>query len=473
VSGASSYERLGTDRVGKLLWELGSQTTLSLLVYAIYSITDVYFLSVGIGPLAAAGASIISPVLIALGGVATTVGAGGASVVSRALGQKNPERASRTIANAFLIFWGAALTITVLGALFIKPIVYGLGATDSIAPYATDYGRIIFLGALTSTGFSAIIRADGNARYSTAIWVIPVTANIILCWLFIMVLRMGVAGAALATVAGQTISAGMSIYFFFLRPNRSYRVRARYFRPDWPIITEVLMIGLPSLIRNLGASAVVILTNNLLRVTGGDAALSVYAIVNRLSSALITPQTGVAQGMQPLVGYNFGQHHAQRVRETIRLSLGSAVVYGAVLCGLCLLIPAVLIGLLSRDSAIIDEGQTALRLLALAYPLAGVGVVVAAAFQSVGRVRAALLLTIGGILVKLPVLLVASGLFSLNGIWAAGAVSELAVCVVSLVMLKRFFAQPEESEARLGALAEPEPAVRPIGPVIGSGPAAE
>jgi Na+-driven multidrug efflux pump len=227
------------------------------------------------------------------------------------------------------------------------------------------------------------------------------------------------------------------------------------------------------LIRNLGASAVVILTNNLLRVTGGDAALSVFAIVNRLSSALITPQTGVAQGMQPLVGYNFGQHHAQRVRETIRLSLGSAVVYGAVLCGLCLLIPAVLIGLLSRDSAIIDEGQTALRLLALAYPLAGVGVVVAAAFQSVGRARDALLLTIGGILVKLPVLLVASSLFSLNGIWAAGAVSELAVCVVSLVMLKRFFAQPEESEARLGALAEPEPGVRPIGPVIGSGPAAE
>jgi Na+-driven multidrug efflux pump len=120
-----------------------------------------------------------------------------------------------------------------------------------------------------------------------------------------------------------------------------------------------------------------------------------------------------------------------------------------------------------------DEGQTALRLLALAYPLAGVGVVVAAAFQSVGRARDALLLTIGGILVKLPVLLVASSLFSLNGIWAAGAVSEVAVCVVSLVMLKRFFAQPEENEALLGAPAEPEPAVLPVGQAIGSGPAAE
>src|SRR5512146_1758625 len=123
---ASRVERLGTEKVGRLLWEMSSQTTLSLLVYAIYSVTDTYFLSVGINSLAAAGASIISPVLIAIGGVATTVGAGGASVVSRALGETNPERAARAVANTFLIFWTVAISITVLGALFIRPIVYVL-----------------------------------------------------------------------------------------------------------------------------------------------------------------------------------------------------------------------------------------------------------------------------------------------------------------------------------------------------------
>jgi Na+-driven multidrug efflux pump len=220
----SRVESLGTKKIGKLLLEMSSQTTFSLLVYAIYSITDTYFLSVGINSLAAAGASIISPVLIALGAVATTVGAGGASVVSRALGEGNEEKASRTVANTFLIFWATALTITVLGSLLIKPVVYLLGATESIAPYAITYGRIIFLGAITSTGFSAIIRADGNIRYSTAIWIIPVSANLVLCWLFIMVLRTGVAGAALATVTGQAISAGMSIYFFFFRKDRSYHI---------------------------------------------------------------------------------------------------------------------------------------------------------------------------------------------------------------------------------------------------------
>ena len=443
MGGTSGVERLGTESIGKLLLEMSSQTTFSLLVYAIYSITDTYFLSVGINALAAAGASIITPVLIALGAVATTVGAGGASVVSRALGERNTERASRTVANTFLIFWAAAASITVLGALFIEPIVYLLGATERIAPYAVEYGRIIFLGAITSTGYSAIIRADGNARYSTAIWIIPVSANIVLCWLFIIVLRMGASGAALATVAGQTISAGMSIYFFFFRKNRSYHIKASYFRPDWSIIAEVVLIGFPSLAKNLSVSLIAIVTNNLLRQIGGDSALSVFAIVGRLYSGLITPQTGIVQGMQPVVGYNFGQQKLERVRRAIRLSLGAAVVYGLLICAICLLMPATLIALLSSEGAVIAEGQAALRLLALACPLAGIAMVTAASFQSIGRAKEALLLTLGGIiLVKLPVLLLASRLFSLTGIWASEASSELILCAVAFIMLRRLQARP-------------------------------
>ncbi len=444
MSSPSRVERLGTEKIGKLLLEMSSQTTLSLLVYAIYSITDTYFLSVGINSLAAAGASIIAPVLIGLGAVATTVGAGGASVVSRALGEQHVAKASRTVANTFLIFWAAAITITILGAVFIKPIVYVLGATDTIAPYAIEYGRIIFLGAITSTGFSAIIRADGNAKYSTAIWIIPVTSNIVLCWLFIMVLQMGAAGAALATVAGQAISAGMSVYFFFFRKNRSYRIRAAYFKPDWSLIGEVLMIGFPSLLKNFSVSLVVIITNNLLKQIGGDSALGVFAIVNRLYSALSLPHTGIVQGMQPLVGYNFGRKRFERVWETIRLSLSASVIYGSLVCGICVLIPAVLITLLSKESAIIAEGQAALRLLALAYPLTGVSMITAASFQSVGRAKDALLLTLGSIiLVKLPVLLLATRLFSLTGIWAAEAISELILCIVSFILLKHFQGQTD------------------------------
>lgn len=439
MSHSSKVERLGSDKIGKLLLEMSSQTTFSLLVYAIYSITDTYFLSVGINSLAAAGASIISPVLMALGGVATIVGVGGASVVSRALGEQNTERASRAVANTFIIFWVVAAVITIFGALFIEPIVVLLGATPNVAPYAVTYGRIIFLGAITSTGYSAIIRADGNVRFSTAIWVIPVTVNLVLCWLLIMVLRVGVAGAALATVAGQAVSAGMSVYFFFFRKNRSYNLRAASFRPDGALMREILMIGLPSFLKSISASLMVIITNNLLKVIGGDSALGVYAIISRLYAALNMPQTGIVQGMQPLVGYNFGQKRFDRVRKTISLSLGASVTYGLLICGLCWLMPATLIALLSRESAIISAGQTALRLLALSYPLSGVSILVAAYFQSVGKAKQALMITLGGILlVKLPVLLLASRLFALNGIWAAEAVSELILGVVAVLMLRSY-----------------------------------
>ncbi|MCB1452307.1 MAG: polysaccharide biosynthesis C-terminal domain-containing protein, partial [Rhizobiaceae bacterium] len=298
-----------------------------------------------------------------------------------------------------------------------------------------------FNGSLDSnhTGFSTIIRADGNIRYSTAIWVIPVTANLVLSWLFVMVLRIGVAGAALATVAGQAISAGMAVYFFFFRPNRSYQIKAAYFKPDWRLIGEVLLIGFPSLAKNLSASLLVIVTNNLLKLTGGDAGLAVYAIVSRLYASLNMPQTGIVQGMQPLVGFNFGQKKFARVQETIRLSLGASVIYGLLVLGLCLLFPAALISLLSQESLIISEGQIALRLLALSYPLTGIALITAASFQSIGRAKQALILTLGGILlVKLPVLLLAARIFALNGIWAAEAVSELILCLVALFMLRQF-----------------------------------
>ena len=436
---STAVERLSTEKIWKLLLDMSSQTTFSLLVYAVYSIINTYFLSVGIHSLAAAGASIISPVLIALGGVATIVGVGGASLVSRALGEQDVERASRTVANTFLIFWAVATTVTILGTLLIKPIVYLLGATSTIAPYAITYGRIIFLGALTSTGYSTIIRADGNARFSTTIWVIPVAVNTVLCWLFVMVMRIGMGGAALATVIGQAVSAGMSVYFFFFRRNRSYQIKAAYFKPDKAIIGQVLMIGLPSFLKRLSASLIVVITNNLLRLMGGDSALGIFAIVSRLYASLSMPQTGIVQGMQPLVGYNFGQQRFDRVRKTIALSLCATIVYGLIVGGLCLLVPAPLIALLSKETIIITEGEIALRLLALSYPLSGVAVLVAAYFQSVGWAKAALWLTLGGILlVKLPVLLLASRWFALNGIWASEAVSELILCIVSLMMVKHF-----------------------------------
>jgi putative MATE family efflux protein len=435
----SNTERLGTQPIGKLLFSMSSQTVLALMVYAVYSITDIFFVSRGVGPLAAAGVSVASPLLMVLGAVSTTVGAGGASIVSRALGAKQEEKASRTVANAFLIFWSAALLVTVFGLLFLEPLIYMMGATQSILPYAKDYGRIILAGAVFSTGYSAIVRADGNIRYSTAMWLIPVGTNMLLDPLFIYGFHWGISGAAAATVIAQVISAGMGLYYFFFLKGKSYEISIRHFIPRRDIIAEIMLVGLPSFLKNISTSLMAILTNNLLKSMGGDAALSVYAIVSKLYIGLSTPQVGIMQGMQPIAGYNYGRKEYQRVKKAVRLSLLVSVMYGMLVCILCQTIPHALLSVMSKEEAVVLAGVPALRLMSLALPLVGVVLMVSAYFQAVGKASTAVGLTLGGIIaVRIPVLLIMAFLFELRGIWLSDVITEVVLCIISMGMLRHF-----------------------------------
>jgi putative MATE family efflux protein len=435
----SNTTRLGTEPIGKLLFEMSSQTILALMVYAIYSITDIFFVSRGVGPLAAAGVSVSSPLLIALGAISTTVGAGGASIVSRELGAKNEDKASKVVANAFIIFWSAALLVTIFGLIFLDELILVMGATENILPYAKSYGRIILIGAISSTGYSAIVRADGNIKYSTAMWLIPVGANIALDPLFIYGFRWGVAGAAAATVIAQVISAGMGIYFFFFKKRKSYLIKTIYFIPSFEIIKEIVLVGLPSFLKNMSASLMAILTNNLLKELGGDAALSVYAIAGKLYTSLSTPQVGIMQGMQPIAGYNYGLKEYRRVKMAMRLSVIASIIYGLLVCTLCLAIPSNLLSAMSKDRYVVISGIPALQMMSLAFPLAGIALMVAAYFQATGKASKAIGISLGGIiLVRIPVLLILSMLFGLNGIWLSEVIAEAILCTISLWMLRRF-----------------------------------
>lgn len=436
---STNTKKLGTEPIGKLLISMSSQTILALMVYAVYSITDIFFVSRGVGPLAAAGVSVSSPLLIALGAVSTTVGAGGASIVSRALGAKKEEKASRTVANAFLIFWGTAILVTIFGLIFLEPLTVMMGATENILPYAKDYGRVILIGAISSTGYSAIVRADGNIRYSTAMWLIPVGTNIILDPLFIYGFHWGVTGAAIATVIAQVISACMGVYFFFFRKKKSYHIKAAYFIPRKDIIAEIIAVGLPSFLKNMSASLMAVLINNFLKSMGGDAALSVYAIVGKLYGSLGTPQIGIMQGMQPIAGYNFGLKEYRRVKKAIRLSVLASIAYGLLICAICLIIPSQMLSIMSKEATVVAAGIPALRMMALALPLAGIVLMVSAYFQATGKASAAVGLSLGGILaVRVPVLIIMALLFKLNGIWLTEVISELILCSISVWMLCRF-----------------------------------
>lgn len=189
----------------------------------------------------------------------------------------------------------------------------------------------------------------------------------------------------------------------------------------------------------MSSTLIVILTNNLLKSMGGDAALSIYAIIGKLYSSLSTPQIGIMQGMQPIVGYNYGMKEYSRVKKTIRLSIIASIVYGIAISALCLAIPSLWLSMMSKDTQIITSGIPVLRIMSLALPISGIALMISAYFQAAGKASLAIGLSLGSILIiRLPVLLIMSLLFQLKGVWLSEVIAEGILCILSLWLLSRF-----------------------------------
>jgi putative MATE family efflux protein len=436
---------LGIAPVGRLLWHACLQTTMSVGVYGIYALTNAWFVARGVGPLAFAGVNAVAPVLLVVGAVATTVGAGGASLVSRSLGAGDAAQASRAAGNAFVVFWATAIAVGVGGVLLIDPLLTVLGATGPIRGYAHDYGIVILAGAVTATGFSSLVRAEGRMRFSTMLWVLPVITQITMDPVLIFGFGWGVRGAAWGTVGGQAVSMGMSLWFFFGQRHRPYRIGLADLRPHGSTLRQLVAVGSPSLLAGLGAALLAALTNNLLIGAGGAVALSAWALCARIGTFMTMPQLGIAQGLQPVAGFNAGRGSYERVRRATTLTMRATVGYGAAVCAGLLVMAGPLTGLLTSDPAVRGQAATALRILALSYPFAGIVPLLSARFQSLGQPRPSYLISIGTVLaVKMPLLIGFSHLGT-TGLWISFPVAELASSGVALLVLRRVAAPPRHA----------------------------
>jgi putative MATE family efflux protein len=433
----SVVEALGSRPVGRLLWGNSVQSTIAVATYGVYALTNAWFVARGVGPIAFAAVTLVSPVMLILGAVATTVGAGGASLVSRSLGAGDLRQAARATGTAFLVFWTAAIVLGVLGVLLLDPLLTLLGVTDETRGYAHDYGLIVLAGSITATGFSSLVRAEGRMRFSTMLWVVPVLTQIVLDPVLIFGFDLGVRGAALGSVGGQAVSMLMSLWFFFLQRDRPYRVTLADLRPHGPTLRALVSVGAPSFLGGFGATLVVALVNNLLVLAGGAVLMSAYAICARIGTFVLMPQLGISQGMQPLIGYNTGRGLGARADRTRTLALRASVAYGTFACLLVVVFAGPVVGSFTDDPAVRSAAVGALRIIALTYPLAGVAILVSAYFQAVGRPRPSYAISTGVIIaVRVPLLLVFS-LFGTLGLWISFPVAELVAAAASLAILAR------------------------------------
>ncbi|MFE5338639.1 MATE family efflux transporter [Isoptericola sp. NPDC056578] len=439
-------DRLGSRPVGRLLWHTCSQTTLSVGVYGIYALTNAWFVARGVGPTAMAGVNLVAPVLLGLGAVSTTVGVGGASLVSRSLGTGDPARAARAAGNAFVVFWAAAGVTTVVGLVFLGPLLTALGATGETLGYARDYAVVILAGALVSTGFSALVRAEGRMLFSTMLWLVPVLVQITLDPILIFGLDLGVRGAALGTVGGQAVSAAMSIWFFFVQRRRPYRIGWADLRPRARTVGALIGIGAPSFLAGLGTTVLAVLVNlSLARddaagagaAAGGAVALAAYAICVRVQTFVTMPQTGISQGLQPIVGYNAGARLDERVARARTLALRATVAYGIGAAAVVALLAEPLVRLFVDEPDVVRTATDALRIIAVGVALAGVTPLVSAYFQALGRARPSYVLSVGTLLVLKVPLVLALGPQGPTGTWVALAAGEVLSAACAFVVLHR------------------------------------
>ncbi len=433
---------LGTEPVGRLLAHTTLQTTMAVATYGIYALTNAWFVARGVGPVALAAVNVVAPVLLLLGALSTTIGTGGASVISRALGAGDTRRAAGAAGTCLSAFWLGALLLGLAGVLLIDPLLGLLGATGTVLGPARDYAVIILAGAVFATGFSSLMRAEGRMGFSTLTWVIPVVTQILLDPLFIFGFGWGVRGAALGTVGGQMVSSAMGTWFFLGQRRRPYRIRPRDLVPHRAALAEIVQVGAPSFLSGFGRTLLTTVINNLLAGFGGVAALGAFAIASRIATFALMPQLGITQALQPIVGFNVGAGNGGRAARAVRLSVWASLGYGALTLGLVAGWAGAIARAFTDDPTVVAEATRALRLIALSYPVAGLVALVAAAYQSVGRALPSLWLSVGTLAgIKVPAVLLLAG-FGLAGIWASFPVGELLSALVALVVLRGLTGAP-------------------------------
>ncbi|MDX9986362.1 MAG: MATE family efflux transporter, partial [Dehalococcoidales bacterium] len=340
-----------TDKIGSLLLKLTAPAFMGMAVTTLYNVVDTIFIGHYVGQLAIAGLSIVFPIQMFSMGVGQMMGMGGASLISRLLGGGKVQEAEKVLGNAITATIVFSAIIMIVGLSNIDYFLTLIGASPDVLPYARDYLQIILIGMFFQTfamTMNFLIRSEGNSRVPMKGMMIGAVVNIALDAVFIIPLDMGVQGAALATIIAQFISV---LYFgyYYLSGASYFKILVKNLKIKWGVLWSIITIGFASLARTTANSFTVILINIALGTYGGDLAISAYGIINRISMFALMPGIVIGQGMQPILGYNYGAGRYDRALKVIKLSIISATIFGITSFMLLYFLPDLLIRIFTSD----------------------------------------------------------------------------------------------------------------------------
>jgi putative MATE family efflux protein len=420
-------EQILKGNLRSLLFKFSTPAIIGMVVSALYNIIDTLFVGQGVGPLAISALTIVFPIQLIIMAVGIMIGIGAASVISRALGANEKEKALRA-ANVSIL-----LTLIISGALmipayiFMDELLYFFGASSSTFPLAKDYMSIILIGFISfSFAISAnnLIRAEGKPRAAMYTMIIGALANIALDPIFIFGFKMGVRGAAIATIISQFLSV-VYVIIFLSSKKSIYQFNTGLFRLKPALSKEIIAIGFPSFAMQVVGSAVFIIFNRSVLHYGNDMYIAVMGIGLRVLSLIEMPIIGIAQGFSTLVSFNYGAKLYQRVKTVLR----EAVIWTFIIAGAGFIammgFPGQILGLFTNDPNLIQIGITPIRIIVILLPFIGFQILGGSLFQAIGKTIPALIIILSRqLLLLVPAVLILPLFFGLTGIWLAVPVAS-------------------------------------------------
>ena len=431
---------LGTKPVGRLLMQYALPAIVAMVAASLYNMVDSIFIGQGVGALAIAGLAITFPFMNLSAAFGAAVGVGSCTFISMKLGQRDYVIANKILGNCMMLNIVVGVCFGGICLLFLDPILRFFGASDNTLPYAKDYMQIILLGNVFTHlyfGLNAVLRSASKPRHAMYATIFTVVVNTILDPIFIYGLDLGIRGAAFATVLSQFLALSWQWRLF---SNKDELLHFDYslFRLDKPIVKNIIGIGISPFAMNACSCLVVIFVNTCLMKHGGDLAVGAYGIANRIGFVFVIVAMGVNQGMQPIAGYNYGAQNYDRLRKVVKLAISCATIVCTVGFLVAMFAAHPCARLFTKDESLMNLASTAIRMMMMMFPIVGFQIVVTSFFQSIGKAKVSMFLSLSRqLLFLVPALAIFSEIWGLWGIWSAMPFSDALASIVAAVMMKK------------------------------------
>lgn len=431
---------LGTKPVGRLLMQYALPAIVAMVAASLYNMVDSIFIGQGVGALAIAGLAITFPFMNLSAAFGAAIGVGSCTFISMKLGQRDYAIANKILGNCMMLNIVVGLCFGGICLLFLDPILRFFGASDNTLPYARDYMQIILCGNVFTHlyfGLNAVLRSASKPRHAMYATIFTVVVNTILDPIFIYGLDWGIRGAAFATVLSQFLALSWQ-WRLFSNKNELLHFDYSLFRLDKPIVKNIIGIGISPFAMNACSCIVVIFVNTCLMKHGGDLAVGAYGIANRIGFVFVIVAMGVNQGMQPIAGYNYGAQNYDRLRKVVKLAISCATVVCTVGFLVAMFAAHPCARLFTKDESLINLASTAIRMMMMMFPIVGFQIVVTSFFQSIGKAKVSMFLSLSRqLLFLVPALAIFSEIWGLWGIWSAMPFSDALATLVAAVMMKK------------------------------------